>query len=68
MDKQIRMLRPPNLTAAPNDKEKNPFSNFITEQVFVKLSNNKRFPRISHIKVYEQPGGKLSGFHAYWNA
>ena len=68
MDKQLRMLRPPNLTAEPNDKEKNPFSNFISEAVFVKLNNNKRFPKVSHIKVYKQLGEKLSGFHAYWNA
>jgi hypothetical protein len=68
MDKLIRKLRPPNLKSDKNDEDDKVFSEFISEEVYVKLNNNRRFPKVHHIKVFQQPGGQLSGFHCYWNA
>ena len=67
MDKLIRKLRPPNLKAEKNNKDDKAFSEFISDEIYAKLHANRRFPKVSHIKVFQQPGGQLSGFHSYWN-
>ena len=65
---KISNLKIPDFKNIANDPVEKPFSEYISEQVHVRLHSSSEFPKINHIAVHQQQGGNLCGFHCYWNA
>ena len=58
----------PELKLKPNDKEAKPLMNFVKEGVYITtLKTAFDFDKLTQLKVFEQQGGMLCGFHCYWN-